>query len=181
MSYSAFEDAVYAVLKLAVPSIEAVVGYQNGPELPTPYCVVYAASLDATGREETGTTATALGDGYEIRTLEHYLGTARFEFTGKDIAGNHGGDIAVAFTTALATPNIQLELRKKNLGYMSKSLIRRVPKLRETAWYNAYVIDVVFSFALETKQQVAVIENVVLDSTYNSITTIVDSQTIPNP
>lgn len=181
MSMTAFEDAVYDVLNTALPSLTKYIAYQNGPEQVTPYCVFHCSQIDPTGREEISTGSDALGDNYEIRVLEHFLGTIRFEFVGKDISGNHGGDQAMLFTTLLSTPNIQMALRQQNLGYMSKSLIRRVPKLRETTWYNAYVVDVVFSFALETKQQVDIIENVTLDSTYNSITTIVDTQTIPNP
>lgn len=177
MSYAALEDAAYQVLKLAMPSLNTIIGYQNGPELQTPYCVVYCSSIDSTGRAETSTKATGLNK--EVRVLEHFVGTIRYEFVGKDLVNNHGGDTAMTFLTTLMTPNMQLELRKRNLGYMSKSIIRRVPRLRETVWYNAYVVDVVYSFALETKQQVDVIENVVLDATHNSITTIVDSHTIP--
>lgn len=181
MSFSSFEDSVFEVFKIAFPSLNAVIGYQNGPELPTPYCAMYAATLDPVGREDMSTKADAFGDDFAVRTVQHYSGTIRFEFTGKDVSGNHGGDLATQWLQIISTPNIQLELRKRNLGFMGKSLIRRVPKLRETAWYNAYVIDVVFSFALETIQQVDIVDSVIIDSTYDSITTIVDSQTIPNP
>lgn len=179
MSFVALEEALYDVISPILVGTNIIRGYQNGPELATPYCVYYTQTMDATGREDTAPSADLSGAIYNLRTVEHYLATVRFEFTGKDTASNHGGDLAMSFLTALSTPNVQLELRKKNLGYMSKSLLRRIPKLRETAWYNAYVVDVVFSFALETIQQVDIIENVVLDSTYDSITTIVDTQTIP--
>ncbi len=179
MSFIALEEALYDVVAPILPGINVIRGYQNGPEVQTPYCVYYTESINATGREDLSTGANISGGNSSIRMVEHFLATVRFEFTGKDINTNHGGDVAMSFLTQLATPSVQLALRKKNLGYMSKSLLRRIPKLRETAWYNAYVVDVVFSFALETIQQVDIIEKVVLDSTYDSITTIVDTQTIP--
>lgn len=181
MSYALVEDLAYQIVKLVSPSLNTIIAYQNGPEPVTPYCVITCQSIDPVGREDTSSTAKVVGDTRKIRVVQNYLATVRFEFTGKDSTTNHGGNIALDFIQNLATPNIQLELRKRNLGFMQKSIIRRIPKLRETVWYNAYTVDIVFSIAIETVQQLDTIETVILDSTYHSITTIVDSQTIPTP
>lgn len=182
MSFALVEDYGYQIVKTIFPALTTVIGYQNGPEQVTPYCVVICQSFDPAGREEIPSQATYNGGTkvWEIRTLQNYLVTLRFEFVGKDTAGNHGGDFATEFAHQLASPDVQEALRVRNLGLLQKSIIRRIPKLRETVWYNSYVIDVVFSFALETSQQIDIVESVEITGTYqDSVTTIVDVINIP--
>lgn len=182
MSFALVEDYGYQIVKQIFPSLNTIIAYQNGPELVTPYCVVVCQAFDPVGREEIPSQATLnTGTGNrELRTLQNYQVTLRFEFVGKDTASNHGGNFAVEFGHQLSSPTVQEALRDRNLGLLQKSLIRRIPKLRETVWYNSYVIDVVFSFALETTQQIDIVESVEITGTYqDSVTTIVDVINIP--
>lgn len=178
--FTAAEDAIRASIKAVLSSPEVYIAYQNGPEPPTPYCSLEVTQADPVGRQERSTNAEEITTGvYGQRLLEVYEVTAKFSFVGKDTATNHGGDLALEFSQLLSSPNMQMELRKRGLSFQRKGIIRRIPKVRETVWYNTYAIDVVFSFYLETTQQVDIFDSVEMSGEYTSTTTIVDSINVP--
>lgn len=180
MSYTAVEDAVVTALTPILTPLGLYLAYQNGPEPATPYCMINVRDLDAVGREQISSQANELLDEFNLTIIENYQTTIQFEFTGKNLSSNNGGDEALKFSTLLMTPVVQQALRAAGLSYLSKSVIRRVPKLRETAWYTAFVIDVAFLVTIETVQQTNVVDSVSITGEYqNSVTTIVDSITIP--
>lgn len=173
------EDAIRTSVKLVMTSPEIYISYQNGPEPETPYCALEVTQLDPVGREEVSSGAELNGSVYEVTIKENYLATAKFSFAGKDTTDNHAGDLALEFSQLLTSPAMQIALRKNGLSYQKKGIIRRIPKVRETRWYNTYAIDVVFGFYLERTQQVDIIDNVGMTGTYESVTTIVDNINIP--
>jgi hypothetical protein len=50
---------------------------------------------------------------------------------------------------------------------MRKGEIRRVPEKRDTAWIDNFVLDVIFSYAVETTQPIDIIEEVSWTPTIN--------------
>lgn len=170
-----FEDAVMASVLSLMPTLNLAVIDDDGPERPTPYATLEVPLFQAVGREEVSTGVSSVTPSVAgILTIkEVYEATARFSFYGRNAAGNDGADLAFDFSTVLQSPLLQMKFRENNLSYMRKAIIRRIPKFRETLWYDAYVIDVVFAFVLETTQQIDNIETVSITGNFqpNTLTT----------
>lgn len=169
-----FQEAVRTCALVALPSTNFIFIDGDGPEPVSPYCTIEVPQMQAVGREDSethvsGGTESVLGS---LRTIEHYEATARFQFVGRNADGTDAGDLAFDFSRLIATPKLQMKFRENNLSYMRKAIIRRIPKFRETRWYDAYVLDVVFAFCLETTQQIDSVDTIELNGIFeNSATT----------
>lgn len=163
-----FEDAVIASVAAVMPTLNLIVIDGNGPEPVTPYATLEVPFFQAIGREEvstgvSGVNPTAAG---VLTVKEVYEATARFSFVGRNESSNDGADLAFDFSTTLVSPRLQMKFRENSLSYMRKAIVRRIPKFRETRWYDAYVLDVVFAFVLETTQQIDNVESISITGSF---------------
>lgn len=168
-----FQEAVRACSLVALPNTNFIFVAGDGPEPVTPYCTIEIPQFQSLGREESethvsGGSPTTLGS---LRTTENYEATARFSFVGRNFDSNDAADLAFDFCTQIATPKVQMKFRENNLSYMRKAIVRRIPKFRETRWYDAYVLDVVFAFCLETTQQIDSVDTIELNGSFESSAT----------
>lgn len=177
MSWYAVETAMVHVVKTVFPSMTVAKGYSGAAEPVTPYAWVDVLTFDPNG---TAQVSTLLDDTGNIQTIEHYVTRCRFTFVGTDKGENHGGDLATAFSTALSNPSMLDVFETEKVSFLKKDPIRRVPKLRETAWYNTYVIEVVFAFQLINTEENDGITTVQMTGNYIAgEDTIIQEITIP--
>lgn len=162
MSWYDVETAVVKVVQAIHPTLKVIKGYSNGPEPVTAYAWVDLLSLDPAGREQ-GSSLSVEG---VVQTTEHYIGRCRITFVGKDVTGNHGGDLAAAFSESLPKPSILEVMETQKLSLMSKGTVKRVPKMRETQWYNSYVVEIVIGYQVTTTEDNDGITTVVLDGEF---------------
>ena len=162
MSWYDVETAVVRTVKSVYPSLTVIKGYSNGPEPTTAYAWVDLINLDPAGREQSSSLTS---DGV-LQTTEHFIGRCRITFVGKDVAGNHGGDLAAGFAEALSLPSILEFMEGQKLSLMSKGTLKRIPKMRETQWYNSYVIEIVIGYQTTTTEANDGITTIILDGEY---------------
>lgn len=171
MSWSGVETSLVHIVKHIFPSLTTIKGYQNGPEPTTPYSWVEVLYLDPAGTEQ----ASTLTSNGSLRIVRHYIGRVRITFVGKDTINNHGGDLAAEFSESLRKPSVLEKLEIEKISLLSEGTIKRIPKVRETGWYNTYVVELVIGYQITTSDANSGITTVVMDGEYvegsDSITT----------
>ena len=163
--WSSFEDSFFLVMQAIFPDLPIIFAYQNGPENVTPYCYIDTLFAEPIGREETGyDLGNILGGASE--TKEVYSIKLRVNFVGKDAVDNHGGNLCHTLSTALVTPEILALLEVNNMSLFQKGQIKKIPKLRETTWYNSYVIDLVLAYQITTVATASPVDAITVEATY---------------
>lgn len=171
-----FQEAVRSSVLVYLEELNENTFYfedDNGPEAVTPYGTVGVPEFERVGRAvvstHVGGGSSSVQGSLTIQTT--YQATARISFVGKNEDENDAADIAFDFMDFLSNPLLLMEFRKNNLSFISNSNVRKIPKFRETRWYDAYVIDVVFAFCLETTQQIDSIDTVEITGNFQSAAT----------
>lgn len=171
MSWSSLESSLVHVVKHVYPTLTTIKGYTNGPEPVSPYCWVEVLYLDPAGTEQVSTLTTSGA----LQVVRHYVGRCRLTFVGKDTTSNHGGDLAAEFSESLRKPSVLEKLELEKISLLSEGTIKRIPKVRETGWYNTYVVELVIGYQITTSDDNDGITTVVMDGEYvegaDSITT----------
>jgi hypothetical protein len=81
--------------------------------------------------------------------------------------GDYAGNLAYEFETVVDNPASRFYFGTESLAIMRKGEIRRVPEKRDTDWIDNFVLDVIFSYAVETTQPIDIIEEVSWTPTIN--------------
>lgn len=174
--WSSVENALYQVIYPIISPVPVIIAYSNGFENVTPYCYIDVILDEPVGREENS-GVDIHGNSY---STEHYQSRVRLIFVGKDTSTNHGGDLAKTVMKYLTTAQGLDALEKNGLSLMSKSSIKKVPKLRETSWYDSYVADITIAYQTVDTQSFDSIDAVSITGTYvEGNHTITDTINIP--
>lgn len=174
--WSGVENALYNVVSPVISPVPVIIAYSNGFENVTPYCYIDMILDEAVGREEN----SGVDVHGNTRSTEHYQARVRLIFVGKDMSSNHGGDLAKTVMKYLTTPKGLDALELNGLSLMSKSSIKKVPKLRETSWYDSYVADITVAYQTIDTQSFDSIDSVNITGTYvEGSNTITDTINIP--
>lgn len=179
------ENSCYQIVKAVFPSLDSneaiIFSYQNGFEPTPPYCMIQVINHRALSKPEIGSHLTGSTlDGTVVREL--YESIVRFSFVGQDnqymIDGTHAGDMAADFALMLVTPQYTTLLRQNGLSLMRKGTLKRVPKLRETRFFQSYEQDFTFAFVAQTIQTAGPLESVSATGSYPP-TEITQEITVP--
>lgn len=150
MSWISIEDSLYTALTNILPeNTNIVIAGQNGPEVKTPYCLIDLLNIDVTGREEVANYCEGdpPNEVFKKEIKETQEAFVRFQFVGKDDnSATVASTLASDFYTALNNPEKRYFFALENLSVMRKTNIVRSRDKRETDIYNAYNVDVIFSF-----------------------------------
>jgi len=149
--YNSVRQAIYNSSKNLLPNNELIYSHQGGQEPKGSYCSINIIRTNKIGMEYESTYASAT----DITSVSVYEVTTRFMFVGDD-----AGNLAYEFETVADNPASRFYFGTENLAIMRKGEIRRVPEKRDTAWIDNFVLDVIFSYAVETTQPIETIEHV---------------------
>lgn len=148
--------------------------HDNGPEPDKPYVVINVLGINQQGK---GSHSTKLNQATETLSSQAvYEVNVQFTFY-----GSSAGDMAQTFTQAINNNQTIIDrYSQQKLGVMRKSNIRRLPQKRETQWVEYLNQDVVFSYAVVSRQSVDIIESVIVeDKQRNEIFTVPEGIIIP--
>lgn len=93
---------------------------------------------------------TLLSDSNIMITKANYEALVQFSFVSREL--DVAGDMAKTFVHALGTPLTRETFRKNKVSVLSKSPIRNVPSKRESTWVQYAIVDITFTYAVETRQ-----------------------------
>ena len=156
------KDAIYDSLEVILRDIghkktKVVFSDENGLEPQSTYCIVNILDRQRYGRTSESTFLTA--DESEMWRTEFFKICLRLSFLGES-----ADSIAWDFDDSVpASRSFLEEFQKRNLGYIQKSKLRRVPQPRETKWMPMWNVDIDLSFAIQSRQVMDWIEFITLD------------------
>ena len=156
------KDAIYDSLEVILRDIghkktKVVFSDENGLEPKSTYCIVNILDRQRYGRTSESTFLTA--DESEMWRTEFFKICLRLSFLGES-----ADSIAWDFDDSVpASRAFLMEFQKRNLGYIQKSKLRRVPQPRETKWMPMWNVDIDLSFAIQSRQVMDWIEFITLD------------------
>ena len=156
--YDSVRQAIYNSSKNLLPNNELIYSHQGGQEPRGSYCSINIIRTNKIGMEYESTYASAT----DITSVSVYEVTTRFMFVGDD-----AGNLAYEFETVADNPASRFYFGTESLAIMRKGEIRRVPEKRDTDWIDNFVLDVIFSYAVETTQPIDIIEEVSWTPTIN--------------
>jgi len=156
--YDSVRQAIYNSSKNLLPNNELIYSHQSGHEPRGSYCSINIIRTNKIGMEYESTYASAT----DITSGSVYEVTTRFMFVGDD-----AGNLAYEFETVADNPASRFYFGTESLAIMRKGEIRRVPEKRDTDWIDNFVLDVIFSYAVETTQPIDIIEEVSWTPTIN--------------
>ena len=156
------KDAIYDSLKEILKgtghkNTKVVFSDENGLEPKNTYCMVNILDRQRYGRTSESTFLTA--DKEEMWRTEFFKICLRLSFI-----GNSADEIAWDFDDSVpASRTFLQEFQKRNLGYIQKSKLRRIPQPRETKWMPMWNVDIDLSFAIQSRQVMDWIEYISVD------------------
>lgn len=165
------------VLKDYFPTTNAqnagiIFSHLSGTEPTIPYVVIQIIKVNQEGRTSYSTSAN---DTENLTIVNHYRISAQFSFIGT-LAGDMGYD----FNNAINNNVVMWEaFQKYNLTPVEKSVLRRVPALRDTKWIEYENLDVVFTYAVKTTQAVDIVEQIILKYSEDETPDTVETLYIP--
>lgn len=159
--YRIIEDSLYDCFKHALihtghRNTQVVFDRQNGLEPKNTYMVISILDRKSNGRTNRSTFLT---EDAEMWWTEHFTLQIQLTFVGKS-AAEIGWDVDDSLPASI---KFLEEFQKRNLGYMSKTKLRRNPQPRETGWTEAWVMDMTLSFAIQSRQVMDWVEFITLD------------------
>lgn len=148
--------------------------HDNGPEPSRPYVSINILGVSQQGHKSTSSHLRE--DQLTLSTQVNYEVTVQFGFS-----GSTSGLLAQEFTQRINnTPTVIDGYKTHKVGVMRKTNIRRIPQKRETLWIDYFNLDVVFSYALVTKESIDYIESAVIENVTYEDTFRVPESPIPN-
>ena len=173
-AYSSFRTAVRlgtleVFEQFGWPGVPVIYSHQNGSEPSSPYVVVQIISLNQVGRNESSTLTDDAIPQKHLTIKATYEGRVQFTFAGTDAP-----DMAQDFLQAVCNNVVITEAYQKNsVAPMRKGTLKRSPQKRDTQWVEFFSIDVTFSYAIRTTQDIDWVEHVtILDENSGEIITI---------
>lgn len=155
------------------PTTPIIFSHSSGTEPAESYVVINILQIEQIGQAYTSTLAPitgtygwSLGFGYSFSESDatpkldiqaNYNAYVQFSFI-----GSQSGEMSQSFKQRLNNVIIREEFIRNNLGIRSKTNIRRAPQKRDTKWVEYHNMDVVFTYAVNTQQDVDVVEAVVI-------------------
>lgn len=138
-----------------------IYSHQNAPEPTSTYVVIQIISLDQRGRVSSAYRTT---EGTEL--VKHLEFVANYEVRVQlSFIGSVSADIAYDFDNSILNNVVAREgWQKVNLVPIRKSIVRRIPQLRDTQWVEVQNIDVTFAYAVKTSQPIDWVETVTIDN-----------------
>lgn len=138
----------------------------NGTEPSIPYVVINILGISQIGSADY---STRTNENLELSIKAEYEVRAQFSF-----CGSSAGSMMHYFTQRIKN-NVVVweEFQKNNLQIRTKSDPRRAPQKRDTQWVDYWNMDVTFGYAVNTQQEVDVIEHVIIKDVPNTFTLIV--------
>lgn len=126
--------------------IPVIFSMEGGLEPKNTYCVVNILSRQKAGMTQNSTFLVRETD--EMWFTQHYQLYLQLSFLGK-----RANDLAWTFDESLPDNRVYLEeFQRRNLGWLTKSELRRQPQPRDTKWVPAHNLDINLSFAIQYRQ-----------------------------
>ena len=132
--------------EIGYPDTQIVFSHQNGLEPDKSYGVINILQVNQLGGRNEASFIEPTSDILEFIT--HHSITIQISFVGTE-AANVGYDFRQAMVNNRRCFEI---LQLANFGITSRGDVRRIPQKRETAWVEAYNMDIDFTFAVFTRQ-----------------------------
>lgn len=132
-----------------------IFSHVSGPEPSTPYVVINILGHSQIGHQDQSTLAD---ENEQLSIQVQYEVRAQFSF-----CGSLAGDMCQTFNQRIRN-NVVVweEFQKNNLQIREKSDPRRAPQKRETQWVEYWNMDVTFAYCVETRQDIDVVEHVII-------------------
>ena len=134
-------DAVEAVLPL---NTQIIYANQDTPEPSGVHLTIRPIHLNPVGGVYRGTLIDKAGV-ERVATLQNYEYYVQFSTTGKG-----SGSLLVELCGAIELPFKQDEFFDRDISFLRKTYIRRVPDRREDAYVEAYNFEMFFLVCIET-------------------------------
>lgn len=146
-----------------------IYSHQNGTEPTGSYVVIQVVNMKQTGRTEESTLTDESLPKKKITFKNHFEGLIQFSF-----GGSQAADMAHEFFNAVPNNVVVREAyQKNNLAPMRKSTLRYSPQKRDTKWVDFFNVDVTFSYAVYTNQDIDWVEHItIVDANTGEIITI---------
>ena len=153
-----------------------IYSHQNGTEPTDSYVVIQVVNIKQTGRTEESTLTDSSAPSRKLTFKNHFEALIQFSF-----GGSKAADMAHDFFNAVPSNVVVREAyQKNNLAPMRKSTLRYSPQKRDTKWVDFFNVDVTFSYAVYTDQDIDWVEQVtIVDSNSGEIITIPTPQNPP--
>lgn len=153
-------NVVTKALSYEFPNTVVIHSYQNGIEPKTTYVALNLLQLQQVGHASVSTlTSTteklSFGVTYQVDVQVSFFGE------------NSGDAISSLVQNINNNPLVLEEIKKNNLGFLRKSVVRNNPQKRDTVWVDSFNITLTFNFIVGNEQLVDVVENVVLENSYD--------------
>lgn len=131
---------------LGYPDTQIIYSNQNGLEPDKSYGVINILQINQVGRSDEASFIVPTSDILEFVT--HHTLSIQISFIGTE-----SDSIAYDFRHGLINNRRCFEaLLKNNFGIASRGDVRRVPQKRESAWVEAYNMDIDLTFSIFTRQ-----------------------------
>lgn len=155
------EDSLYESFKSILvrtghKNTQVVFDKENGLEPKNTYLVISILDRESQGRTNRSTFLTKDA---EMWWMEHFTLCLQLTFVGKS-ASSIAWDVDDSLPASI---NFLEEFQKRNLGYLSKSKLRRNPQPRESGWMDAWALDIDLSFAIQSRQVMDWVEFITID------------------
>lgn len=142
-----------------------IFSHLSGAEVDESYVVINILSVNQIGHHQTS-TLTNLAN--QLSIIANYELNVQFSF-----CGSEAGNLATTFSQRINNNPIVWEaFRKNKLGIMRKTQLRRAPQKRDTQWVDFFNMDVTFSYAAHTLQEIEVIDVVIMQDPDGDVYTI---------
>lgn len=178
--YADMRDAVYqgtveVFNQIGLPTTTVIFSHQSGPEPSSPHCVIQIVIVDQVGRTEYSTLTDDATPTKHLQIKSTYEVQVQFTF-----GGSTAPELGHEFLNALRNNVVITEaFQKNNLAPMRKSSLRRAPQKREAEWIEFLNMDVTFSYAVMTTQDIDWVEHVTLKDANDGFTITVPP--LPTP
>jgi len=130
---------------------------QNGLEPDNTYGVVNILNISQVGFRDESTLIYAQPDNLEFVT--HHTISTQISFVGTE-----AGSVAYDFRQNMVNNRRCFEiLMRSNFGIASRGDVRRIPQKRESAWVEAYNMDIDFTFSVFSRESYDWVEDAVVN------------------
>lgn len=151
-----------------------IFSHLSGAEVNESYVVINILSVDQIGHNQTSTLTNPTN---QLSIIANYEVSVQFSF-----CGSEAGSLANTFSQRINNnPVVWEAFRKNKLGIMRKTQLRRAPQKRDTQWVEFFNMDVTFSYAVNTLQEVDVIEGLLFEDQITGETFTVPANLVITP
>jgi len=174
-SYSQLMQSVMTATKSIFPDNKVIVANQSENEPDGPY-VAFSVIRDT----QIGLSYhdTQLSSSNINITRANYEVLIQFSFVSREMYVS--GDMVKTFIQALSAPPTREIFRKNKLSRSSASPSRYVPSKRESTWVHYHLVDVTFTYSVETRQSmIPIVTAEITDDITGTVYTVPPDVVIP--